>query len=352
MEWVPCEEQVGTLGCREGHCATCLLESGTGEAWVLCVGGYCDGERDGAVIASKVSALPALRWVTLSRGTACFECDGASLTRAGGDAAAVAYLFGGLDAAMDRCNRLVCLSLQHAEGGPTLSAVALQALGDIPPPRTQHSAGGTGTHLFVFGGETDDAEQNNDLYQLSLDRLVWTCVRVGPKVPPPRLLAGPLVFVSSQVCVLYGGAHFINGDIKSLDDVWALDVSSGGEWSQLRSDVDDKDGGDSIFPRSNGHAGGLLRCRDGIAAVFVGGKDAAEGCDKAKQVELSNIAGGRSYLSLVEPALTGSTEGPHWRYTPAVAETRCGLVLLGGQCRHPQEVTTFLLRHSDGAEMC
>lgn len=338
MEWAACEEQVGTLGHREGHCAVCLPVPGTEETWVLCVGGYCDGGRDGSVIASDIALLPALRWSTIAHNTEWFECDGASLTRAGDTPAA--YLFAGLDAEMELCRRLIRMTLRRGEDTPVLGAEELQTTGDVPSPRARHSAGATATHLFVFGGETDVAEQTNDAYLLNLGTLVWTCVKAGPSVPTPRLLAGPLVFLSPHVCVLYGGAHFMKGDIRSLSDVWCCDLSSGAEWTLLQGGGD---GESSLFPRSNGHGAGLFRGKDGDSVLFLGGKDVAEGCDKVKQVRRCAASGREFFTRLVVPAASGG-RCPHWRYTPAVAETPRGLLLLGGHCRHPQEVAAFLLR--------
>ncbi|ESL09616.1 hypothetical protein TRSC58_02661 [Trypanosoma rangeli SC58] len=345
MEWIPCEEQAGTLGSREGHCATCLLDPATGEEWVMCVGGYCEGERDGKVMVSKVFQQPVLCWITVAKHLPCFECDGASLTRVGNDAA-VAYMFGGLDAEMNLCNRLLQVGLNFAEGSPMLDVGDLQTTGNCPPPRSQHSAGGTATHLFVFGGETDSAEQTNDLYMLDITTLVWTLIKVESPAPPPRILAGPLLFVLPHVCVLYGGAHFVGGDIESLDDVWSCDLSSVCVWTRLQ--VGDG-AAESVFPRSNGHAGGLLRGNEKVSALFLGGKDAAEGCDKVKQVQWCKSGKSLFQLRLLEPTLR-CNKGPHWRYTPVVVETRQGLLLMGGQCRHPQDVAAFYLKCVAGVD--
>ncbi|RNF27498.1 uncharacterized protein Tco025E_00234 [Trypanosoma conorhini] len=344
MEWIPCEEQAGRLGFREGHCATCLLDPATGEEWVMCVGGYCEGERDGSAMVSKVSQLPVLCWITVADHLPCLECDGASLTRVGN--APAAYMFGGLDADMNLCNRLLQVGLNFAKGSPSLAVEALQTTGNLPPPRTHHSAGGTAAHLLVFGGETDDAEQTNDMYMLDVTTLVWTRIKTESPVPPPRLLAGPLLFVSPQVCVIYGGAHFVSGDIKSLNDVWSCELSSASVWTQLQGSGA---GVEFVFPRSNGHAGALLRGGEETSALFFGGKDAAEGCDKVKQVRWCKSGEGSLQLHLVEPTLR-CTEGPHWRYTPVMVETRQGLLLLGGQCRHPQDVAAFLLKCAEGAD--
>ncbi|KAF5220734.1 putative Galactose oxidase, central domain containing protein [Trypanosoma cruzi] len=338
MEWIPCKERVGTLGAREGHCATCLLDPATGEEWVMCVGGYCEGERDGIVMISKVFPQPVLCWITVAEHLPCFECDGASLTRVGNPTEA--YMFGGLDANLNRCNRLFRVGLDFTDRLPTLDVKDLQTTGSIPPPRTQHSAGGTATYLFVFGGEKDGADQSNDMYMLDTVTLLWKCIKTEAPVPPPRLLAGPLLFISSHVCVLYGGAHFVNGDIKSLNDVWFCDLSSACTWTQLEVNVADEN---VVFPRSNGHAGGLFREEEKVTAVFVGGKDAVEGCDKVKQVCWCKSGEGLLQLRLVEPTLR-CREGPHWRYTPAVVETHQGILLLGGQCRHPQDVVAFYLK--------
>ncbi|KAH9600415.1 hypothetical protein LSM04_009073 [Trypanosoma melophagium] len=343
MEWIPCEELTGTLGNREGHCATSLREIETKEEWVLCVGGYCEGERDALVIGSKVHQLPQLHWITLSSDTSWFECDGASLTRITDTSA---YVFGGLDAAMDRTNRIIELSLHHteneneskSENSPLLNTREVQTTGDIPLPRTQHSAAATGTNFIIFGGETDSAEQTNELYVLNINTLIWKHIRTTTIAPTPRLLSGPLLFLSSFICVLYGGAHFVKGDIKSLDDVWICDFSRENVWTKIENNSED-----NIFPRSNGHAGGVFRKKDGNIAVFVGGKDAAEGCDKVKQIQEINADKNCFHLNMVDPILNG-IDGPHWRYTPAVVETPSGLLLLGGQCRHPQDVAAFLLK--------
>ncbi|SCU68140.1 Galactose oxidase, central domain containing protein, putative [Trypanosoma equiperdum] len=342
MEWVPCTEQTGSVGCREGHCATSLQEKSTGEEWVLVVGGYCEGERDGAVMAARADGLPMLRWVRLDKpNMTWFECDGASLTHVTGD---TAYFFGGLNEHMNHSNQLLCLSLhQGQQGDLSLDVVKVETTGDVPLPRARHSAGSAGRYFVVFGGETEDAEQNNDGYILDTDTMVWTRIPTGHQVPNPRLLAGPLVFYSPHECILYGGAHFVNGDIRSMSDVWNLHIPLGGTWFN----VSYGDGAPACrFPRSNGHAGGVLgRVGGETVVVFVGGKDAAEGCDRVKQVQPPKSAEDKFHLRLVDPVLAGG-EGPHWRYTPAAVDTRRGVLLLGGQCRHPQEVAAFLLKQT------
>ncbi|KAH8616757.1 Galactose oxidase central domain [Trypanosoma vivax] len=344
MEWLPCEERVGSVGSREGHCATCLPSSDSGDEWVLCIGGYCEGQCDGAVLVSRASELPVLRWMRITDGNPTrFQRDGASLARGVGDRA---YLFGGVDAEMSFSDSLIVLTLCDAQGdAPLLQATELRATGDAPSPRARHSAGCTSTHLLVFGGETSSAAQTNDTFRLHLDTLVWQRVVTGPAVPAARLLAGPILFISEWVGVLYGGAHFANGDIKSLNDAWTLNMSGHPTWAQVG--VNNTDGhSDYPFPRSNGHTGGVLRCSDHhISAVFVGGKDGCEGCDLVKEVRLDDGNEGNLRLQLVQPVLAGGL-GPHWRYTPAAVETPRGLLLLGGQCRHPQEVAAFILRET------
>nr|CCC95510.1 unnamed protein product [Trypanosoma congolense IL3000] len=343
MEWVPCTEEGGSLGIREGHCAASLTAVGGGDEWVLCVAGYCQGERDGAALAARTRDLPLLRWFQLSSpGRVVFECDGASLTRV---KSCIAYFFGGLDGDMNYSNRLLGLSLHCGTGGaPALQAVELLTSGDVPSPRARHSAGGGENCFVVFGGETDTSEQTNDTYLLNIETFVWTRVEVTGQVPSPRLLAGPLIFLAPHLCVLYGGAYFLNGDIKSLADVWTLRTYPGSAWRPLSGLPGWED---CSFPKSNGHTGGVLSSSGGVTvAAFVGGKDSAEGCDLVKKVRLNSTMEDDLCLCLVRPALPGS-EGPHWRYTAAATETVRGLLLLGGQCRHPQDVAAFLLRSTE-----
>lgn len=363
--WSECDVADGgdLLGEREGHCAAVLpLVTSTTDtsndnsqhisssdaAHLLVVGGFCEGELSGYPIVAPMTTLPRLRWQRLPYHSD-LECDGASLTTVTQPTQA-AYLFGGLDTDMDRRNSLYALTLRKPDAssppekatdtvsldGLELEVRLVPTTGALPAPRSRHGAAACEARLFIFGGETDAAEQTNDLYVLDTTTNVWREIQHGGAgahcAPPPRLLCLSLVFVSADRFVLYGGAHFVAGEIESLRDVWEFSTHSE-TWCAVAADA---------FPRCNGHVGA---CFPGTSsAVFIGGKDAAQGCDELKVVDYDpSTAHCECRLFDVKPAVV-SGDQPHWRYTPAVVAVAGGLLLLAGQCRHPQTPSAWFLQ--------
>lgn len=378
------------LNRREGHCAAVLTHSAASDgidetsllSWVVVCGGYSKGSVSAVPLVAPTALLPVLQWRELPE-VEVFECDGASLTTLDATAslallpgeaacehhsllplpssrtAAVAYLFGGFDSEMNLRNALFTVTLYgHSEKHgdketwtPTAVRVAeMCCTGDVPTPRARHGAGGCDGRLFIFGGETATEEQTSDLYVCDVCTGVWRAVAASaPARPAPRLLSLSLVFVSPTTFVLYGGCHFVDGAVQSFADAWRFDIDVEA-WTQ----VVEACGGGSLhtLPRSNGHAGGAVVLPAAASAssrfacaVFVGGKDVAEGDDRVKMIRVSSRDAAWEAEVCVRPALptldTGSC--PHWRYTPAVVTTEKGLLLLAGQCRHAQVPSSFLL---------
>lgn len=424
MEWIACTTDASStsdlLGSREGHCAALLRLSPSSssasscppEDYIVVVGGYMDGELTATPIAAPAHRLPHLAWRATdvcengrlhrhhadpddaestcdaaTEAPTVVECDGASLTRVRADKA---ILFGGLDAAMDRCNTTYQLQLQHQSSLSFSSSskcvwccvlTTLNVTGEVPAPRSRHGAtsdydpanllsgsanvvthdGGcgavcepTGTEeggrLYIFAGETDTEEQTNELYVFDTITAVWRRVHATPPSlrPAPRFNALVAPFLTAEVFVVYGGAYFTADGLASRGDVWLFDTTRQ-SWSPLAAPTH------AAWPRSNGHVGGRLPggpC--GREVVFVGGKDVATGCDAVRRVCLMDSPAGSLTATAKRVRLEvcvadAAGEVPHWRYTAAAVETRAGLLLLAGQCRHPQPVSAYLLRPRGGA---
>lgn len=358
------------LSAREGHCAAllqlplstdvrhenasrikdCVMER---EAWVLVCGGYSNGELTGVPMIAATSTLPALHWRPLPYHP-ILECDGASLTTvmshtmppfSSSFAGLTAYMFGGLDAELERRSDLYAISLEAGAdpaGVPTAVRVeTIHATGEPPTARCRHGAGASNGCLYIFGGETEEAEQTNDFFVCCIATGVWRRLAsplLSASFPSPRLLCLSLVFVAADRVVLYGGAHFVGGVVQSFGDVWWFDVVRE-QWHRIETPPG--------WPGSNGHIGAAVRRMDGdgkptTTAVFVGGKDTFEGCNALRLVNYDETSH-HFELSMTTPTAGPSGQGPHWRYMPAAVMTSMGLLLLAGQCRHPQRPSSFLL---------
>ncbi|GET90083.1 hypothetical protein, conserved [Leishmania tarentolae] len=389
------DDPIDFLNRREGHCAAVVypltpidvVTESPRESWVLVCGGYSNGSVSATPLVTRTALLPALQWMRLPPVDA-LECDGATLTTvvsaAGAEAmlttstaapissytcttaAPAAYLFGGLGADMNRRNTLYAVTLHvDADTLPVMVQVSeVHCTGTLPEARVRHGAGGHAGRLYIFGGETDTQEQSSDLYVCDVEVGLWR-VLASPSSrpsPAPRLLSLSLLFVAPTTFVLYGGAHFVDGDIRSFADVWRFDLATEawtvvvspqpedgapeeGEW---RPDVPQR-----VLPPSNGHAGGVfaLRLSDSITymcAAFLGGKNISEGNDAVKLICFHLQANTmEAHTRCATPAVVNG-KLPHWRYTPAVVSTEKGLLLLAGQCRHPQTPSAFLLTVSIG----
>ncbi|KPA85310.1 hypothetical protein ABB37_01644 [Leptomonas pyrrhocoris] len=357
---------VDRLNRREGHCATVLTSSADGgvqsslSSWIVVCGGYTKGVVSAVPLVAPASLLPALQWRELPI-VDVFERDGASLTTveialcvAGAQHdtamgnASTAYLFGGFDGDMNLCNALYAVTLcgEGDETGiwtpTTIGVREVTTTGDVPTPRARHGAGGRDGRLFLFGGETATQEQTNDLYVCDVRTGVWRALTASSVCPAPRLLSLSLVFTSPTTFVVYGGAHFVEGAVQSFADVWKCDIDTEA-WTPVAVVAGEER---DLLPHSNGHAGGAVVLPSAprrTCAVFVGGKNVAEGDDRVRMIGFSPHDGsGEVRVRAALPAVdTGSF--PHWRYTPAVVATPKGLLLLAGQCRHAQVPSSFLL---------
>lgn len=132
-----------------------------------------------------------------------------------------AYSFGG-----ELTPRVPVDSTMYAFDLNTQTWSALDATGDVPPPRvgvTMAAAGGT---VFTFGGRDLEHKELNELYAFDAATRAWTLLSSGADGPPHRsyhsMAAG-----AGRVYV-FGGC----GDAGRLNDLWAYDVAAG-QWEQL-----------------------------------------------------------------------------------------------------------------------
>lgn len=336
MKWIPCPTDNDLLGESEGHCATTLTAVDGGvdaDTYVVVLGGYHDGELRGNPLVTSATALPILSWTELAYHEHA-ECDGATLTAV---RPSEALLFGGLDADMDRRNRTFSVQLTvSSEGQLAMQCVELTGVtGSVPSPRSRHGAGFSEGQLFIMGGETDAEEQCSDVYCLQVDNLVWRRIifPAGSPTPAPRLMSVPLVSLQPHAFVVYGGCYYnARAEVVSLSDAWVCEPDAP-RWRAIAC------GADSL-PECNGHAGGRLNA---TTAVFLGGKDISTGDDRVKIVTYDGASG--TYQSAMAcPVVEAGVDGPHWRYAAVAVETPNSLMLIGGQCRHPQRPSVFLLR--------
>ncbi|CAM39706.1 conserved hypothetical protein [Leishmania braziliensis MHOM/BR/75/M2904] len=388
------DDPIDLLNRREGHCSAVVYPvtsidvpaASSRESWVLVCGGYSNGSVSATPLVARTTLLPALQWVRLPPVDA-LECDGATLTTVGSavgveampttasassalsgvctTAAPAAYLFGGLDADMNRRNTLYAVTLHiDADATPVMVQVAeVQCTGTPPEARVRHGAGGHAGCLYIFGGETDTQEQSSDLYVCDVQAGVWRVLASPSPLlsPAPRLLSLSLLFMTPTMFVLYGGAHFVNGDLRSFADVWSFDLATE-TWSVVvPPEADDSTPGSEwradapqrVLPPSNGHAGCVFALRPSgsatyVCAAFLGGKNTSEGDDAVKLVCFRPQTKTIEVCARSATPVAVSRKLPHWRYTPAVVSTEKGLLLLAGQCRHPQTPSAFLLTVSIG----
>ena len=124
------------------------------------------------------------------------------------------YLFGGENQAMN-------VKYNDLWGISTITEIWTQvdALGDIPSPRSKHSSAFNGYLMFIFGGESDHFL--NDLYQYNSYTNYWSAMDTSSSVQPsPR----------SQSCARYYNNHlyFYGGYDGSsyLSELWVYDLQS------------------------------------------------------------------------------------------------------------------------------
>lgn len=369
VAWTPlqlppvCASPVGE---REGHnCVVLSVPAGSDasegrEPAVLLFGGVVEGEHDDELHLLRVRResdgdVPRGAWTSLGRrGVA--EREGFGLVRCGPASALVVC---GLTSDVEMTNDVHRIDLVPRTGADdeacpddddddstelavraTVTLVA--ATGAAPSPRARVSAAWTGSVVVVFGGEDDDGKQLADAAAFDPATGVWRTLSVPAAAPAPSGRFSATALPLGADCdgrmrvLVAGGAFFPQpGAQASLDDAWVLTVGGDGTalWTAAPAGT--------IPVRFNGGCGAVLAAS--CVALF-GGKDQAEGCDDVLLLD----AGASGPLQLLrqlppcDPALC-----PHWRYTGAgcvvqLADRSAWLLALGGQCRHPDPVDTYV----------
>ncbi|KAJ5066200.1 leucine-zipper-like transcriptional regulator 1 [Anaeramoeba ignava] len=79
--------------------------------------------------------------------------------------------------------------------------------GDIPTPRSRHSAVAWHDHMWVFGGQLYDRfhHETNDMYQLDMKDFFWKKVEQFGKVPSPR--RSHFALLEGDYMYLFGGCY-------------------------------------------------------------------------------------------------------------------------------------------------
>ncbi|KAG3158629.1 hypothetical protein PI126_g7764 [Phytophthora idaei] len=96
----------------------------------------------------------------------------------------------------------------------------LQCSGDIPPPRSYHTAHTVGEFLFVVGGRTAESEDGS-VYMLDIGATEWFKVPIpSDHTLPPRAWHSSVLTKAGELFVLGGGTY--HGPLK---DAATLDLS-------------------------------------------------------------------------------------------------------------------------------
>jgi N-acetylneuraminic acid mutarotase len=113
---------------------------------------------------------------------------------------------------------------------------ALDATGDVPPPRVSVTMVAVGGAVLVFGGRDQDHKELNVLYSFDTETRAWSLLSSGP---PHRSYHSMVADAEGGGRVyVFGGC----GNAGRLNDLWAYDVAVG-RWEQLPSP------GDACHPR-------------------------------------------------------------------------------------------------------
>lgn len=113
---------------------------------------------------------------------------------------------------------------------PRDEIVNVELLDGAPPGRRfAHGQTFTDEKVYVMGGENNNAEMLNDLWEFNPSNLQWT--RINPtdaQLPPVRF--GHQMFSNSGIVYIWGGKN----SFGSLDDVWKFDID-GRVWEKRTS---------------------------------------------------------------------------------------------------------------------
>ncbi|CAE7577395.1 gefF [Symbiodinium sp. CCMP2456] len=102
-------------------------------------------------------------------------------------------------------------------------------MADGPAGRRQHSAATSGESMWIFGGEGDDGQMSDELWELNPQEPSWTLPTVSAAKPPGR--RGHTAVMTSGTLYVFGGYNSGN-----LNDLWSINVLAGNpEWVQMSS---------------------------------------------------------------------------------------------------------------------
>lgn len=144
-----------------------------------------------------------------------------------------AYSFGGeFTPRMPVDNTMYALDLKAQ------SWSALDATGDVPPPRVGVTTASVGGTVFVFGGRDQDHKELNELYSFDTATNTWALLSSGEDGPPHRSYHSMVADGERNRVYVFAGC----GDAGRLNDLWAYNVTAG-QWEELPSP------GEACLPR-------------------------------------------------------------------------------------------------------
>jgi len=108
--------------------------------------------------------------------------------------------------------------------------------GNIPSPRSQHSAAIYGNRMFVVGGTNSDRILN-DVYFLDLETMFWTKVEVKGTLPPTSFVSKKnfTIYPASGNCGLIGTRIFLLTESANME-MYIYDIESS-TWT--KPEIDD-----------------------------------------------------------------------------------------------------------------
>ncbi|EEC84159.1 hypothetical protein OsI_30530 [Oryza sativa Indica Group] len=109
---------------------------------------------------------------------------------------------------------------------------ALDASGDVPPPRVGVTMASVGATVYMFGGRDQEHKELNELYSFDTATNRWTLLSSGAGDGPPHRSYHSMVAdaAGGGKVYVFGGC----GDAGRLNDLWAYDVAAG-RWEALPS---------------------------------------------------------------------------------------------------------------------
>ena len=328
-----CAEVEGaTLSFLEGHC-------------FITVGGYADDILLG-VFTTEVEAVweeglngvslslrakqPPGQWRSVATPPELYLEGHTAVTIAGDEGGAI-LLFGGQNEDLLKSGATHRMEYSALTKGLTITT-NVPCTGSLPLPRSRHCAAATSTHMYIFGGDSQEGGALNDTFSLELDAFVWTMI-ISDVLPSRRLLSAMIVAEGNSLYLLGGTGYDTDGVTHKdcLDVCWRFDIAAS-QWHMM-SEL-------TIAPR-NGHTA-VRGDNDDGPVVLLGGKGAWDPVEGEDRILLWK--GGAS-LSLRESL---GDELPHWTYMASSCVVSGGgvtttthaswplvVAVLGGDRRHP-----------------